>query len=177
MDTRQKIAALIAAQKAGIIPPEEACIGTSTARRRERNLRKANDDLGLELRSNQETKRPRAELAGVTTQAVLNESYKAKKSVSGIEAAMLFERYGDVMGVVDKHPTFRKVTLPVAEGGWGVYPQALTNACKQHSVDGDLGTGVLKVLEAIRYTANYPAARNKAAFFWAVLRNGMRKEA
>jgi hypothetical protein len=177
MDTRQKIAALIAAQKAGVAPPAEACLAASTARGRERNLRKANDDLGLELRSNQETKRPRACLASTITQAALNESYKAKKTVSGNGAEMLFERYGDVMGVVDRHPTFRKVTLPVAEGGWGVYPQALTNACKQYSVDGDLGTGVLTVLEAIRYTANYPAARNKAAFLWAVLRNGTRKEA
>jgi hypothetical protein len=177
MDTRQKIAALVAAQKAGVAPPAEACLGASIARGRERNLRKANDDLGLELRSNQETKKPRVCLEAATTQGVLIESYKAKNSVSGNGAGILFERYGDVMGVVDKHPTFRKVTLPVAEGGWGVYPQALTRACKEHSVDGDLGTGVLKVLEAIRYTANYRAARNKASFLWAVLRNGMQKEA
>jgi hypothetical protein len=177
MDTRQKIAALVAAQKAGVAPPAEACLGASIMRGREMNLRKANDDLGLELRSNQETKKPRGCLEVATTQAALIESYKAKKLVLEMGGEMLFERYGDVMGVVDNHPMFKKATLPVSEGGWGVYPQALTNACKQYSMDGDLGTGVLKVLEALRFTANYRAARNKAGFLWSVLRNGTRKEA
>lgn len=177
MDSRQKLELLIRAAKSGEKPPAEACIGASIARAPERNLRKANDDLGLELRSNQETKRPRGCLEVATTQAALNESYKAKKPVLEMSAEMLFERYGDVMGVVDNHPMFKRATLPVADGGWGVYPQALTNACKQHSINGDLGTGVLKVLEALRFTANYRAARNKASFLWSVLRNGTRKEA
>ena len=129
--------------------------------------------LGRSKPRDQETKRA---LVECSTQAALIESYKAKKVSPSAEAEVLFERYGDVMGVVDKHPAFRKATAPIAEGGWGLYPQALTNACKQHSTDGDLGTGVLKVLEALRYTANYRAARNKASFFWAVLKNGTRKE-
>ncbi len=176
MDTRQKIAALIAAEKNGSAPPAEALLGATIASTREKDLRE-NDDLGFLGRSkprNQETKR----VQGVClTQAAQYESYNAKKVGLGAEAGMLFERYGDVMGIVDNHPTFRKATAPVAEGGWGVYPQALTRACKEHSLDGDLGTGVLKVLEALRYTANYRAARNKASFLWAVLRNGMRQEA
>lgn len=176
MNTRQKIEALIAAHKQGITPPAEALLGASIARTPEMTQEKQ-EPLGFLGRSkprDQETKRA---LREGLTQAALNESYKAKNCTLATEAEMLFERYGDVMGVVDNHPAFRKATAPIADGGWGLYPQALTSACKQHSTDGDLGTGVLKVLEAIRYTANYRAARNKASFFWAVLKNGTRKEA
>jgi hypothetical protein len=176
MDTRQKIVALVAAAKNGTEPPAEALLGAAIAHGRERTQEKQEllGFLGRSKPRNQETKRI---LADCSTQVAPIESYKAQKSALTPEAEMLFERYGDVMGIVDNHPTFRKATAPIAEGGWGVYPQALTRACKEHSIDGDLGTGVLKVLEAIRYTANYRAARNKASFLWAVLRNGMRKEA
>lgn len=88
------------------------------------------------------------------------------------EASMLFERYGDIMGVIDNHPLFKPVTRAREDGGWGIYPQALTNAVKKYAVDGDYGAGLDKVLDAIRYTKNYPAARNKAAFFWSVMENG-----
>lgn len=147
------------------------------------NLR-TNDDLGFKSGSrprNQETKR--IDFVGFT-QVALNESYKAKNSknasnqtVPTTEADLLLERYGDIMGVVDNHPAFQMATKPLREGGWGLYPQALTNACKTQSEQGDISTGVAKVLQALRFTANYRAARNKASFFWAVLRNGNQKEA
>ncbi len=176
MNSRQKIEAVIAAHKKGIEPPAEAQLGAIIACAPEMTQEKQ-EHLGFLGRSkprDQETKRI---LGACSTQVALNESYMAKKCTPTGEASVLFDRYGDVMGVVDQHPAFRKATTPIDQGGWGLFPQALTNACKQHSTDGDLGTGVLKVLEAIRYTANYRAARNKAAFFWAVLRNGTRKEA
>jgi hypothetical protein len=112
----------------------------------------ANDDLGFLGRSrprNQETKNS----FSVTNQEL-------KESICA-ETAILFEKFGDIMGIVDHHPAFQKAVRQ-----WNVFPQALTEACKLH--------GVPKVLDTIRYTANYPAAKSKAGFFWSVLKNGKR---
>jgi hypothetical protein len=75
------------------------------------------------------------------------------------ETAILLDRYGDIMGVVDNHPAFKRAIQQ-----WEVFPQALTEACKRHGLD--------TVLDAIRYTANYPAAKHKGRFLFAVLKNG-----
>lgn len=74
----------------------------------------------------------------------------------------MLERYGDIIGFVNGHPLCLKATAPKAQGGWEVYPQALTNACKQH--------GLAKVLDTLRYTANYRAAKDRAKFFWHQLK-------
>lgn len=75
------------------------------------------------------------------------------------ESVLLLEKYGDIMGVVDNHPAFKRAIVD-----WDVFPQALTEACKRHGLD--------VVLDAIRYTANYPAAKHKGRFLFAVLKNG-----
>ena len=69
----------------------------------------------------------------------------------------------DIIDFVNAHPVC-KVAIR-----WGVYPQALTNAVKQY--------GPERVVSSIRFTAEYPAAKNKAAFFFSVLRNGIVKKA
>lgn len=141
-------------------------------RGREMNQKKQ-DPPGLMVKAtpgNQETR----SLDNFPTNQEGLDSLSEKKSVGLSEADLLIERYGDVMGVVDNHPLFRKATAPANEGGWAVYPQALTRACVEHSVDGDYSTGLAKVLDALRYTANYRAARDKGKFLFAVLRNGKR---
>ena len=83
---------------------------------------------------------------------------ESKDSLSA-ETTVLLDRYGDIMGVVDNHPAFKRAIQQ-----WEVFPQALTEACKRHGLD--------VVLDAIRYTANYPAAKHKGRFLFAVLKNG-----
>jgi len=88
---------------------------------------------------------------------------KVFDSTVSTDDVVLLERYGDIMGVVDNHPAFVKTIEQ-----WGVWPQSLTQACKTH--------GVAKVLDAIRYTANYHAAKKKGSFLFAVLRQGKRSQ-
>ncbi len=85
----------------------------------------------------------------------------------------LFDEYTDLMDVIDRHPSFTKVTAPLSAGGWELFQQALTNACKAKSVDGDLATGVEYVLAVIEYVGKQRNARSKAAIFWSVLKNGI----
>ncbi len=81
-----------------------------------------------------------------------------------VELALLHQKYGDIMGIVDNHPVFRQATLPLAKGGWGLFPQVLTNACKDY--------GVLTILDGLRDTANRPNVRHPRAFFLAALKRG-----
>ena len=99
-------------------------------------------------------------------------SYKNHEVRAGFDADALIERYGDVMGVIDNWKPLEIVTRPVEQGGWGVWPQALTNAVKRHSDGGDLAVGLLKVWDAVQYTRNCRQARNRAAFLFSVLKNG-----
>lgn len=80
------------------------------------------------------------------------------------ELAMLHERYGDIMGIVDNHPVFKKATRPVEKGGWGIFPQLLTNACKDY--------GVMAILNGLRFIANRPSAINPRALFFTALKKG-----
>jgi hypothetical protein len=80
------------------------------------------------------------------------------------ELQRLHQTYGDIMGIVDNHPIFCKASLPMTAGGWGIFPQVLTNACKDY--------GVLTVLNGLRDTASRPKARNPRAFFLAALKRG-----
>lgn len=80
------------------------------------------------------------------------------------DEATLFQKYKDIMGIVDNHPVFRKATLQVEKGGWGIFPQILTNKCKEY--------GVMAVLNGIRYVANKPSVKNPRAFFLHALEKG-----
>lgn len=80
------------------------------------------------------------------------------------ELTLLHRQYGDIMGIVDNHPVFRKASLPLTQGGWGLFPQVLTNACKDY--------GVLTILDGLRDTANRPNVRNPRAFFLSALMRG-----
>lgn len=81
----------------------------------------------------------------------------------GDELAILHERYGDIMGIVDNHPLFCKASAPVDKGGWGIFPQLLTIACKEYTV--------MTVLTTLRFTAGKRSVRNPRAFFFKVLHN------
>jgi hypothetical protein len=76
----------------------------------------------------------------------------------------LHARYGDIMGIVDNHPLFVKVQMPLERGGWACWPQALTNRCKEY--------GIMPVLNAIRYVGNMPNAKNRRALLFHVIDNG-----
>lgn len=73
------------------------------------------------------------------------------------ELAILHDKYGDIMGIVDDHPVFKKASIKADKGGWGIWPQLLTNACKDF--------GVIETLTALRYIANKPNIRNPRGYF------------
>lgn len=79
------------------------------------------------------------------------------------ELAKLHGRYGDIMGIVDNHPLFKMASKPVDQGGWGVFPQLLTNACKDYGV-----VAVLNALEA----SQKPKIKNPRTFFLKRLASG-----
>jgi hypothetical protein len=81
-----------------------------------------------------------------------------------IALAMLHEQYSDIMSIVDNHPVFRKASLPLTAGGWGIFPQILTNACKDY--------GVLNVLAGLRDIASRPNIRNPRGYFLMALERG-----
>jgi len=87
--------------------------------------------------------------------------------VSQNEANLLLERYGDVIETIKQHPLLQKAT-DTSQNGWKLYPQALTNMVKAHSVTGDLSEGLAIVLAAAREVANYKAARDPGKLFCSV---------
>jgi hypothetical protein len=91
-------------------------------------------------------------------------SQQSHPQTNDAELALLHERYGDIMGIVDHHPVFKKASMPVDKGGWGIFPQLLTNACKDY--------GVMPVLNGLRFVANRPSVVNPRAFFFTALRKG-----
>lgn len=97
------------------------------------------------------------------------ESLLAQLGVRPNEGALLLERYGDVIETIRQHPTFKKITKAKADGGWDVYPQALTIAVKNHALEGDLSMGIAIVLAAVREVANYRAAREPRKLLFHVL--------
>lgn len=80
------------------------------------------------------------------------------------ELALLHERYGDIMGIVDNHPLFKKAGTPLDKGGWGIWPQKLTLYCKDF--------GVMAVLRCLRYMSNKPSIRKHRGFFFEVMDKG-----
>jgi hypothetical protein len=81
-----------------------------------------------------------------------------------MELAMLHDQYGDIMSIVDNHPVFRFASLPLTAGGWGIFPQILTNACKDY--------GVLAILAGLRDIAGRANIRNPRGFFLMALERG-----
>jgi hypothetical protein len=81
-----------------------------------------------------------------------------------MELAMLHDQYGDIMSIVDNYPVFRFASLPLTAGGWGIFPQLLTNSCKEY--------GVLTVLAGLRDIAGRANIRNPRGFFLMALERG-----
>jgi hypothetical protein len=80
------------------------------------------------------------------------------------ELAILHQRYGDIMGIVDNHPLFKRACRDIDKGGWGIFPQLLTNACKDY--------GVIAVRNGLSFVANRPSAKKPRALFFTLLREG-----
>lgn len=97
------------------------------------------------------------------------ESLLRQLNVKPAEAAMLFERYGDVIDIISKHPVFQRITKDRKDGGWGVYPQALTLAVKNHALEGDLTMGLAIVVAAVREVLNYRAAKAPRKLLFHIL--------
>lgn len=82
----------------------------------------------------------------------------------GSELEALHAQYGDIMGIVDRHPTFMKASRSIEKGGWGIFKGTLTRYCKDY--------GVLTVLEGLRETASQPMINKPRAYFVAELKRG-----
>ncbi len=80
------------------------------------------------------------------------------------DETVLLERYGDIMGIVNNHPLFKRAISPIDRGGWGIFPQILTKKCKEF--------GITPVLHALRHTADLSSVRNRRAFFLHTLDKG-----
>lgn len=83
---------------------------------------------------------------------------------SEYELASLHAQYGDIIGIVDKHPVFVRAHTPIAQGGWGIFKKVLTRHCKDY--------GVLTVLEGLRTVANKPKIKRPRAYFLKELERG-----
>lgn len=57
-----------------------------------------------------------------------------------VDEKALFVKYGDILGIVTRHPTFKRVHGAGNGQGWGTWPQALTNYCKKKGVGVVLST-------------------------------------
>ena len=80
------------------------------------------------------------------------------------ELTELHRQYGDIMGVVDGHPVFRQACLAREKGGWGMFPELLTDACRDY--------GVLAVLQAVRHIGNRPGVQHPRARLLDELKRG-----
>ena len=105
-----------------------------------------------------------AERAGRAVAVLYDPVLKPEKTDEAAELAILHERYGDIMGIVDNYPVFKKASLPVNKGGWGIFPQLLTEACKDY--------GVIPILNGLRFIANRPSIVNPRGFFFYALKKG-----
>ena len=103
-------------------------------------------ELGQAIRVRLEVGQPR--IAEPVRQALATTPEESKPDESPsrgeeVELANLHDKFGDIMGIVDNHPLFRKVQAHPNQGGWGLFPQVLTLKCKDY--------GVLAVLKALRF--------------------------
>lgn len=76
----------------------------------------------------------------------------------------LHDVHGDIMTIVNNDDFFRKVSTPLEHGGWGIFPEVLTNACKDY--------GVIAVQEGLAKVADMPKVENARGFFDAALKRG-----
>jgi hypothetical protein len=81
------------------------------------------------------------------------------------ELGALHEQYGDIMGIVDNDPIFVQATTAIEKGGWGIFHQILTNACKDY--------GVLTVRNGLRDVASKPHIIRPRAYFLDNLKAGI----
>jgi hypothetical protein len=95
---------------------------------------------------------------------VYDASTKPEKAYGEDELAILHDKYGDIMGIVDNHPLFKKVQASRERGGWGIFPQLLTKKCKEY--------GVISVLTGLRFVVNNPRVKDPRAFFLHAIDNG-----
>lgn len=80
------------------------------------------------------------------------------------ELAMLHAKYGDIMGIVNRHPVFVRATTPMVHGGWGYHKEVLTNYCKDY--------GPVAVLKGLREVAADPSVKRPRVFFRDELKAG-----
>lgn len=80
------------------------------------------------------------------------------------ELGALHEQYGDVMGIIHNHPVFVHAITPVNQGGWGIFPELLTNACKDYGADC--------VLKGLRQTGQSARVKQPRAYFLKNLESG-----
>jgi hypothetical protein len=76
----------------------------------------------------------------------------------------LFRKHHHIMGIVMNDAIFRQASLPVEEGGWGIFPEKLTNHCVDY--------GVIKIQDAIAKVARMPKVDNARGFFDFCLERG-----
>lgn len=95
--------------------------------------------------------------------------YQALQPMDGIDKderalASLHAQYGDIMGIVDKHPVFVQAQRPIENGGWGIFNKAMTRYCKDY--------GVLTVLTGLRTVARMAHVERPRAYFVNELKRG-----
>lgn len=93
---------------------------------------------------------------------------KLQNPTNNPEVAHLLDLYGDIRGVMLKHPFFKRIQKPIAEGGWGTNLAGLIYLAKTY--------GLERVLWAAKAAKQYQGARDKGSIFNHAVRNGMEKE-
>jgi len=81
------------------------------------------------------------------------------------ELGALHEQYGDIMGIIHNHPVFVHAIAPIDQGGWGIFPEILTNACKDY--------GAHVVLKGLRHTGKAARVKQPRAYFLNNLESGI----
>lgn len=81
------------------------------------------------------------------------------------ELGALHEQYGDIMGIIHNHPVFVHAITPIDQGGWGIFPEILTNACKDY--------GAHVILKGLRQTGQAARVKQPRAYFLDNLEAGV----
>ncbi len=81
------------------------------------------------------------------------------------QVALLLERYGDIRGVMKNHPFFKRIQLPVDEGGWGTDLAGLIYFAKEYTLE--------RVLWAAKQAKEYQGADSRGAVFTHAIRKGL----
>jgi hypothetical protein len=81
-----------------------------------------------------------------------------------VRLKILHGDHGDIMSIVDNDPLFKKVALPLEQGGWGMNPKKLTNDCKDY--------GVVAVQDGLARIAGKAEVKKHAVVFEKALKRG-----